>query len=149
LGVFNSMTLILPIIIILSYLFFRQVWYHNRKIKHLATIEKIKLSVIKPNLILPEVEVFFKYQYGGGLYIGRGFVKMLDFNIPDGCSLAYNQENTPVLTYNDKIYAEEEHIEAFLLNLSDKVNIHIDPVEPYRFEIINLSQESQNTQNKI
>jgi hypothetical protein len=143
------MTLILPIIVILSYLFFRQVWYHNRKIKHLATIEKIKLSIIKPNLILPEVEVFFKYQYGGGLYIGRGFVKMLDFNIPNDCSLVYNQENTPVLTHNDKIYANEEHIEAFLLNLSDKVNIHIDPVEPYRFEIINLSHESQNPQNKI
>ncbi len=116
---------------------------------HLATIEKIKLSIIKPNLILPEVEVFFKYQYGGGLYIGRGYVKMLDFNIPESCSLVYNHENIPILTNNDKIYANEEHIEAFLLNLSDKINIHIDPVEPYRFEIINLSHESQNPQNKI
>ncbi len=143
------MTLLLPIIVVLSYLFFRQVWYNNRKIKYIASIEKIKLSIIRPNVILPEVEVFFKYQYGGGLYIGRGYVKMLDFNIPEGCNLGYNKENIPVLTNKEKIYANEEHIETFLLSVSDKINIHIDPVEPYRFEIINLCQESQNTQNKI
>ncbi len=145
----NEMSILIPIIVIVTYFFFRQVWYHNRKIKHHASLEKIKLSVIKPNVILPEVEIFFKYRYGGGVYTGRGFINMKEFYLPEDTTLYYNRENTPILETETHTFADEEHIEAYLLTHADKVSIHIDPVEPYRFEIIHLYTETQNSQNKI
>jgi hypothetical protein len=143
------MSILIPLIVVVSYFFFRQIWYHNRKIKHHASLEKIKLSIIKPNVILPEAEIFFKYKYGGGIYTGRGYINMKEFQLPDDSKLYYNTEGIPILEIDDRAYADEEHIESYLLTHADKVSIHIDPVEPYRFEIINIYTEAQNSQNKI
>lgn len=100
-------------------------------------------------MILPEAEIFFKYKYGGGIYTGRGYINMKEFQLPDDSRLYYNLEGIPILEIDDRAYANEEHIESYLLTHADKVSIHIDPVEPYRFEIINIYTEAQNSQNKI
>jgi len=140
---------VLPVLIVIFYFLVRQVIYNNRKIKFLASIEKIKLSIIRPNLITPEVEIFFKYLYGGGIYTGRGFIPLSEFKIYQDFKIYYNTNEVPILEYEEKSFPNEEHIEAFLLSISNSVYINIDPIEPYRFEILNLHSELQNPQNKI
>lgn len=143
------MTILLSILVVLMTLVLRQVIYHRRKIPASATIEKIKLSIIKPNLITPEVEIFFKYPFGGGIYTGRGYVSLKDFHLSGDARIFYNEENIPILEDGDGIYGDEEHIEAYLLGYYNLVSLNIDPIEPYRFEILHLDSESANTRNKI
>lgn len=142
------MIYILPVLIVLLTLILRQVLYHNRKIQVIASIEKIKLSVIRPNLITPEVQIFFKYPYGGGIYTGNGYVSLNEFHLKTNSKIFYNEENIPILESGEMVYGDEEHIEAHLLEQFSAVQIHIDPIEPYRFDIIELTTESTNT-NKI
>lgn len=139
------MIYILPALIVLFTLILRQILYHNRKIILTASIEKIKLSVIRPNLITPEVQLFFKYPYGGGVYTGNGYISIKDFQLSASSKIFYNDENIPILEDGDSVYGDEEHIEAYLLGQFNSVQIHIDPVEPYRFEIIQLTSESTNS----
>jgi hypothetical protein len=142
------MSLVLPLLVVVSYLFMRQFWFHARKIKHIALIEKIDLCTIEPDLLLPEIKVYYKYYFGGGVYNSKGYILLCDYLV-DGYTLDFNQFKMPILNHRDKTIVSEEHIEQYLLNYCDTLSIHVDPIEPYHSEIIEIFSQSKSTQNKI
>ncbi|MCB1194443.1 MAG: hypothetical protein H7A23_11860 [Leptospiraceae bacterium] len=130
--------------IIISYFIIRRFFYQKRKIKFIASIERISLCFIQPDLILPEVYIKFKYYYGGGVYFGDGYTLLCDMLDSYDYSINFNQYHLPTLFVNGKFFITEEHIEAYLLSKYNIVTIFIDPVEPYHSEIDELYNESMS-----
>lgn len=94
------------------------------------------------DLIVPEVDVHYKYYYKDGVYYGSGFLVLSDFLDQQDYSITFNQGHIPILETSGKTFITEEHIEAYLLELHDRVSIHVDPVEPFHSKIEGLSSES-------
>ncbi len=139
------MSLLIPFLVIMSYLIVRQVWFRNRKINHLGVIEKINLCIIYPDVFLTEVEVHYKYYFGSGVYSGKGYTNLYDFLDTTDYRLYFNSQMMPVLSVGDKTFVSEEHIESYLINQIDTVSLNIDPIEPYRSKFIELYSEPQKT----
>ncbi|MCX8000033.1 MAG: hypothetical protein N3A69_13950 [Leptospiraceae bacterium] len=136
------MTVIIIILAIAGYFTLRQFWFGKRRIKHFASIDRIQLCTIAPDIFLPEVSISYKYYVGGGVYKGRGYVSLLDFIGETDYKLFYNSNMLPVLWISDKQFVSEEHIESFLLEIFDTVCIYYDPIEPFHSEIIELHSNS-------
>ncbi|MCB1142955.1 MAG: hypothetical protein H7A24_15635 [Leptospiraceae bacterium] len=134
--------------VVISYFFIRHVWFHKRKIHHIAIIEKLEICTIEPDLLLPEINVYYKYYFGGGVYTGRGYLLLTDF-LKGEYFLEFNQFHEPILTHNDKTFVSEEHIENYLLSIVDTLSINVDPIEPFHSEIIEIFSQSKSTQNRI
>lgn len=98
--------------------------------------------MIKPDLILPEVNVKFKYYYGGGVYYGSGYALLGEMLNTYDYSIFFNQHQIPVLYLNGKYILTEEHIESYLLKNYNIVTIFIDPIEPYNSEMYELYNKS-------
>ena len=137
------MTAIVTLILILSYVIFRQFLFDRRKIHQKGIIDRISLCVIHPDTILPEVEVFFKYYFGGGVYKGKGYCLLTDFLSDTDYRIEFNAFLEPILFIGDKVFVSMEHIESYLLSSIDTVILEIDPVEPYRVKLLGLNEESQ------
>jgi hypothetical protein len=142
------MTILLTLLLVFAYFFIRNVWFSNRKIEHGALIERVNLCIIHPDIILPEVEVHYKYYFGGGVYNGKGYALLSDFLRTFEYKIFFNQYLTPILQINDKMIVSEEHIEAFLLEYQDTVFIHLDPIEPYRSKLLETTNQSQDAKHK-
>jgi hypothetical protein len=136
------MSIVAGFIVIAFYFFFRQFWFSTRKIQHVGLIERIDLCIISPDVFLNEVEVTYKYYFGGGVYKGKGYANLFDFLGTGEYRLFYNSKMIPILEVGDKQIISEEHIESYLLSFVDTVNIYIDPIEPYRSKMIDLQNNS-------
>ena len=114
---------IIPVLIVLTYFLFRRLWFDLRKTRIVASIEKISIGVIQPNIILPEVSIRYKYYYGEGVYFGTGYILLQDFLFPYDYKAGFT-------------------LETFLLNQYELVSVFIDPVEPFQSEIEAIFTES-------
>jgi len=135
------MAILIPLLFLFSYFFIRKIWFQLRKIRTVASIEKIQIGIIQPNLVLPEVKVHYKYYFQSGLYYGAGYLNISDFIPASEFHLHLGENQTPILFMNDQEYITEEHIEHFLLSQGGSVFIYIDPIEPYhsRIDQVNLN----------
>jgi hypothetical protein len=146
------MSILAALLIVVCYFLLRQVWFGARKIPHVALIDRIELCTIAPDVFLTEVEVTYKYYFGGGVYHGKGYVHLFDFLGSGDYRLSFSPEMVPIFQFQDKVFVTEEHIESFLLSLVDTVNIYIDPIEPFRSKMIDLhinSLGAQKTDGRI
>ncbi|WCL48700.1 hypothetical protein [Leptospira sp. GIMC2001] len=134
------MTVILPLLFLLSYFFIRKVWFQLRKIRTLASIEKIDLGVIEPDLILPEVKIYYKYYFQGGVYFGHGYLLLAEFLDDDDYLAHMNLDRMLVLEVDSEKIISSEHIETYLLNQYSSVFVYIDPIEPYRSRLDGLNK---------
>jgi hypothetical protein len=142
------MAIVLVFILISAYLFFRRMWFNRRKIKLIAAIERIQICTIEPNIILPEVEVKFKYYFGGGVYFGTGYLLMSDFLEGGEYRIFYNDHGIAVLNSDSKMILSEEHIESYLLSFHQFVSVWVDPVEPFHSELQELYNNSFTVKQK-
>ena len=133
---------IIPVLIVLTYFLFRRLWFDLRKTRIVASIEKISIGVIQPNIILPEVSIRYKYYYGEGVYFGTGYILLQDFLFTYDYKAGFTPEGIPYILVGDKSFLSEEHIETFLLNQYELVSVFIDPVEPFQSEIEAIFTES-------
>ncbi|MDZ4727370.1 MAG: hypothetical protein SH817_14525 [Leptospira sp.] len=135
------MAILIPLLFLFSYFFIRKIWFQLRKIRTVASIEKIQIGIIQPNLVLPEVKVHYKYYFQSGLYYGVGYLNVSDFLPGLEFHLHLGQNQIPSLFLDDQEYITEEHIEHFLLSHGASVFIYIDPIEPYhsRIDQVNLN----------
>ncbi len=135
------MIILLPLLFLLSYFLVRKVWFQLKRVRTVATIEKISLGILEPNLVLPEVKVFYKYYFQSGLYYGAGYMNVADFLPEETFHFHISRENLPILYYGEEEITSEEHIEHFLLSRAGSVLIHIDPIEPYHSQIDSLNSK--------
>ncbi len=133
---------VIPVLIVLTYFLFRRLWFEWRKTRIVASIEKITIGVIQPDIILPEVSIRYKYYYGEGVYFGTGYLLLQDFLFPYDYKSGFTPEGMPYILVGDKSFLSEEHIETFLLNQYELVSVFIDPVEPFQSEIEAIFTES-------
>ncbi|MCZ8158173.1 MAG: hypothetical protein O9264_18790 [Leptospira sp.] len=135
------MAILIPLLFLFSYFFIRKIWFQLRKIRTVASIERIQIGTIQPNLVLPEVKVHYKYYFQSGLYFGVGYLNIADFIPGEEFHLHLAPNQTPILYHGDDEYITEEHIEHFLLSHGGSVFIYIDPIEPYhsRIDEVNLN----------
>ncbi|HMV43972.1 MAG TPA: hypothetical protein PK079_14985 [Leptospiraceae bacterium] len=134
--------IVIPVLVVLSYFLFRNLWFELRKNRILASIEKISLGIIEPGIILPEVSIRYKYYYEEGVYYGTGYLLLQDFLYPYEYRAGFTQEGVPYIAIGDKSFLSEEHIETFLINQCELVSIFIDPVEPFHSELESIYTES-------
>ncbi|WP_108929080.1 hypothetical protein [Leptospira johnsonii] len=125
------MPYLIPVIFVLLYLLVRKVWFHLRKIRTVAGIEKISLCVFQPDLFLPEVRVLYKYYFQGGVYFGSGYMLLADFLDQEEYEIYRNLDGLPVLETGDFQIVSEERIEHFLSIRYPSIIVFIDPVEPF------------------
>ncbi|PJZ71256.1 hypothetical protein CH373_01740 [Leptospira perolatii] len=125
------MPYLIPVLFVISYLFVRKVWFHLRKIRTVAGIEKISLCLFEPDLFLPEVRVLYKYYFQGGVYFGSGYILLTDFLSREEYELYKNTDDLPVLEVGEFQIVSEEKIEHFLISKFPSIIVFIDPVEPY------------------
>lgn len=133
------MIFLLFALIVLTYFFFRKIWFNQRKIRAVSTIEKITLRVIRPDIILPEVEVLYKYYSQRGVYYGKGYLHINSF-IGNEPFVIYMKYGAPVMEVGDNSYVTEEIIEHYLLSCHNSLIIFIDPVEPFHSMIDCVNQ---------
>jgi hypothetical protein len=134
------MTILLPLLFFATYLYLRKIWFQLRKVKTLAGIERLDLGFIRPDIILPEVRVKFKYYFQGGLYYGKGYLLVSDFLDGENYELYRDSNDLPVLEIGSQVVVSEEHIESYLTNRYPSVFVYIDPIEPYRFRLEGLNK---------
>ena len=134
------MKIALFFLIVTSYFYFRKVWFNYRKIRAVSSIEKITLQMFKPDIILPEVEVEYKYYSQQGVYFGRGLLHLSSFIGSDTFVFYLNEHNLPVLETGEDKFVTEEQIEHFLLSRYNSLIIFIDPVEPFHSTIDCINQ---------
>ncbi len=135
------MEFVLPVLLGFAFFYLRKVWSDRRKIPAIGIIDRISLCKIQPDIISPEVNVRYKYYYDSGVYFGNSYVVITDFFGDRDFQLYLNSENDPVLEFADQRLISEEYIEEYLLGRSSNVVINLDPVEPYRSEILELKNE--------
>jgi hypothetical protein len=136
------MTILLPLLVLLFYFYMRKIWFQLRKIKTLASIERIDLGFIQPELILPEVKIHYKYYFQGGVYFGKGYILLSDF-LDDRDYYAYfNSNRMVVLETDDEVVVSDEHIESFLMGCYPSAFVYIDPIEPYNSYLEGLNKTS-------
>ncbi|MCW7466936.1 hypothetical protein [Leptospira levettii] len=135
------MAILIPLVFLFSYFFIRKIWFQLRKIRTVGTIERIELGYIRPNLILPEVKVHYKYYFQSGLYYGSGYLGLSDFLPTEGFHLHLGPGENPILYVGDLEIITEEHIEHYLLSKGGSVFLYLDPIEPYhsRIDTVNLN----------
>ncbi|TGK01449.1 hypothetical protein EHQ53_07845 [Leptospira langatensis] len=136
------MPYLIPVIFVLLYLLVRKVWFHLRKIRTVAGIEKISLCVFQPDLFLPEVRVLYKYYFQGGVYFGSGYMLLSDFLDHEEYEIYRNLDGLPVLETGDFQIVSEERIEHFLSIRYPSIIVFIDPVEPFHSLIDCLNTKS-------
>lgn len=136
------MSIIFPLLVLLFYFYLRKIWFQLRKIKTLASIERIDLGRIEPNIILPEVKISYKYYFQAGVYYGKGYLLLSDF-LDDREYEAYLNEDRMVVLdlYEDQIISSE-HIESYLTSMYSSVFVYIDPIEPYNSRLESLNKTS-------
>ncbi|WP_244594375.1 hypothetical protein [Leptospira ryugenii] len=117
-------------------------WFQLRKIRTLASIERIQIGTIEPNLVLPEVKVHYKYYFQSGLYYGSGYLNLEDFLPAEEFHLLLGKNSIPSLFINGSEIITEEHIEHFLLSQAASVFVYIDPIEPYHSRIDQVNPNS-------
>lgn len=123
-------------------MFIKRFWYARQKVRLPATIDKVNLCVMEPGLIVPEVNVRYKYYFKNGLYYGNGYAELRDLLNQEEYEISFNQAGEPILKVAGKLLITEEHIEAYLLELHETVDILIDPIEPFHSEIEGFLSES-------
>ena len=123
----------------MTYFLFRKLWFEWRKTRIVASIEKISLGIIQPDIILPEISVRYKYYYGEGVYFGTGYLLLL---FPYEYKTGFTPEGIPYIVVGDKSFISEEHIETFLMNQYELVSVFVDPVEPFQSELETIFTES-------
>lgn len=133
------MTILVPVIFLITYLFIRKVWFHLRKIRTVAGIEKISLCLFEPDVFLPEIRVQYKYYFQGGVYYGSGFMLLADFLSEEPYTLRWNRDHLPVLEFAGYDFVSEEQIEHLLLQRFPSILVYIDPVEPFHSQIDSLN----------
>lgn len=135
------MAILIPLVFLFSYFFIRKIWFQLRKIRTIATIERIELGVIRPNLILPEVKVRYKYYFQQGLYYGSGYLNIVDFLPGKEYHMHLGPGDVPILFVDGEEILTEEHIEHYLLSQGGSVFLYLDPIEPYhsRIDSVNLN----------
>ena len=122
---------VLTFLIVVGYLFLSKLRSDKRKILATAEIEKISLSIMDPDIILPELEIEYKYYFAEGIYIGQAYVLLKDFLQEYEYETGFTKTAEPFLSIGEKVFVTEEHIEAFLINQFSTVLIQVDPKEPY------------------
>lgn len=118
----------------------------KRKVIITAEIEKISLGVFKPEMIVPEISIEYKYYFEKGIYIGKGFLLFSDF-INDDFRIGFNEHQIPFLQYEGNLYLAVEHIESFLLSKQDRIKILVDPKLPYISEILSTPDHPKEIKN--
>ncbi len=119
----------------------------KRKVIISADIEKISLGIIKPGLIVPEISVEYKYYFGNGVYLGKGFLLFSDF-LNDDFETGFNEHEIPFLIYEGNAFVSIEHIESFLLTKFDQIQILVDPKFPYISEILLTPDNPKEIKNR-
>lgn len=127
---------------IIGYFVFRKFRFGRRKIRINAQIDRIHLCTFDPDMIVPEVEIKYKYYYEKGVYYGEGFVGLADLLGTADYKIYMNHNLIPVFCMEDKVFVSEEQIETYLLSIRDSLYVYIDPVEPFHSEIDSFSSES-------
>lgn len=138
------MPYLIPVIFVISYLLVRKIWFHLRKIRTVAGIEKISLCVFQPDLFLPEVRVLYKYYFQGGVYFGSGYMLLSDFLDREEYDIYRNLDGLPVLETGELQIVSEERIEHFLSLRYPSIIVFIDPVEPFHSMIDCLNAKSMS-----
>ncbi|EKO76891.1 MULTISPECIES: hypothetical protein [unclassified Leptospira] len=138
------MPILIPVLILISYFLIRKIWFHLRKIRTIAGIEKISLCVFYPDLFLPEVRVFYKYYFQGGIYYGSGYMLLTDFLGQEEYSIYRNADGLPVLEMENQVVLSEEQIEHFLMQKYPSIIVYIDPVEPFHSLIDCINAKSMS-----
>lgn len=133
------MAILLPFFFLLSYFMVRKVWFTFKKVRTVATIEKIKLGLIGGKLVLPEVKIHYKYYFQSGLYFGSGYMELSEFLPEENYYFHVSQDGLPILFFQEDEIVSEEHIEQFFLGKASSVLIHVDPIEPYHSRIDSLN----------
>ena len=129
------MNLILFFLFFTGYLLVRMIWFNNRKIRAVSSIERISLNYFEPGILLPEVRVTYKYYSQAGVYYGNGYLPVSSFLQSYAFLLYMNENGLPVLETESEMILTEEHIEQFLLSRYNSLIIFIDPVEPFHSKI--------------
>lgn len=132
----------IPLLFLLSYFFLRFLWNNNNRVELEASIERISICTMDKDLIVPEVHVRYKYYYKDGVYHGDGFLVLSELLNNHDYEIHFNEHELAILEVDGKIITTEEHIEAYLLSLHDKVSIYIDPVEPFHSRIKKVANET-------
>lgn len=132
------MEFLLPCLLGFAFFYLRRIWYDRRKVRFMAIIDRISLCKIEPDIILPEVKVRYKYYFDSGVYFGSNYISVTDFLGDKQFRFYLNSEKIPVLEIDENCIVSEEHIEEFLLRNLSSAEIFLDPVEPFRSEIIEL-----------
>ncbi len=138
------MAILIPLLFLFSYFFIRKVWFQLRKVRTLGTIERIQIGIIRPNLVLPEAKVHYKYYFQSGLYFGSGYLNVSDFLPGKEFHLHLGEADLPTMYVDESEITSEEHIEHYLLSHAGSVFLYIDPIEPYhsRIDQVNLNSIS-------
>lgn len=137
-----KMTFILPILLLSFYFYMRKIWFQLRKIKTLASIERIDLGIIQPEMVLPEVKIHYKYYYQGGVYFGKGYLLVSDFLDEMDYHAYFNPVGMVVLDVDGDSVVSAEHIEAYLMSRYPSVFVYMDPIEPYQSRLEGLNKTS-------
>ncbi|EMG22808.1 hypothetical protein LEP1GSC150_4604 [Leptospira interrogans serovar Copenhageni str. LT2050] len=107
------MPILIPVLILISYLLIRKIWFHLRKIRTIAGIEKISLCVFYPDLFLPEVRVFYKYYFQGGVYYGSGYMLLTDFIGQEEYSIYRNADGLLFLKWKIRSFFPKNRLNIF------------------------------------
>ncbi|NCN08721.1 MAG: hypothetical protein GW938_02630 [Leptospira sp.] len=137
------MTVLLPVLLLVVYFYIRKVWFQLRKIKTLASIERLDMGLIHPDLVLPEIRVHYKYYFQGGVYFGRGYLLLADFLDERDYNSYIDENQMVVLDFEGELIVTSEHIENYLLRLYPSVFVYIDPIEPYKSRLDSLNKTSE------
>jgi len=137
------MNLLLFLLFVTLYFYFRSVWFNYRKIRAVSSIEKITLMTFGPDIVLPEVQVKYKYYSQKGVYFGKGHIHISKF-IGNQPFVVYTRQGIPVMEVGDDMYVTEEQIEHYLLSNYNSLIIYIDPVEPFHSSIDPTTIQSES-----
>ncbi|MBE7412294.1 MAG: hypothetical protein L6Q54_13250 [Leptospiraceae bacterium] len=135
------MEFILPILLGFIFLYLRRVWSDSRKVRAIGFIDRVTLCKIHPDIVSPEVEIRYKYYYDSGVYFGLGYILITDFIGKKEFNLYFDSKENAIFEMEGLRVFSEEHIEEYLLRNYSCVLILLDPVEPYRSEIVEVKKE--------
>lgn len=136
------MSFLLPVLLLSFYFYMRRIWFQLRKIKTIASIEKMDFGVIRPELVLPEVKIHYKYYYQGGVYFGKGYILLSDFLDGRDYEAYFNPLGMMAMDVDGETIVSEEHMEFYLTGIYPSVFVFIDPIEPYNSRLEGLNKTS-------
>jgi len=121
------------IVIVITIIYKKYFFQEKNAIQINAQINKIKIHQID-NIWSPELEIFYSFYYNENIFENKNFLS-IDYFLEDEQFLLINRNQVPILLLSDKELKGEEHIETYILSLSNIITIEFNLENPSQSRI--------------